>query len=141
MKNGIILSITVAIAIIIGGIYFYNGEINEDIDPIDWCIPGTNLTVQTGETLSDDQNITDEINFINFQVINLATYKGKEVCQAEYVYDEGTLTQYFTKKNDYIAFVYKNSSGEINEIEMNQTSFETNYDDMVWDDDDTNQEN
>lgn len=140
MKNDIILSIVIVVIVIIGAVYFYNRENDEDIDPIDWCIPGTNLTIQTGEILSEDQNITDEINF---QVINLTTYKGKDVCHAEYIYDEGTLIQYFTKKNDYIAFVYKNSSGEINEIEMNQTSFETNYDDMIYDDDvyNTNQEN
>ncbi len=103
---------------------FYPRENIEDIDPIDWCVPGTNLT--TGENLPiEDQNMTNEINF---QVINLTTYKGKEVCQAEYSNSEEILTQYFTKKNDYIIFVYKNSSGDINEIEINQSSFKDDED-------------
>lgn len=134
MKKNIILSIIIIITIgIIAGIYFYNREYNnEDIDPIDWCIPGTNLTV-TGEAI--DQNITTDENI--FQVINLTTYKGKEVCQAEYNYSDGSLIQYFTKNND-ATFVYKNINGNIiNEIEINQTSFgtnseETNYDDVDY---------
>ncbi len=122
-KKDILLAIIIVI-IITGGILFYPRENIEDIDPIDWCVPGTNLT--TGENLPiEDQNMTNEINF---QVINLTTYKGKEVCQAEYSNSEEILTQYFTKKNDYIIFVYKNSSGDINEIEINQSSFKDDED-------------
>ncbi len=136
-KDIIIFSITIIIIIVmVAGTYLYtreNKENNEDIDPIDWCIPGINLTVATEESLSiEDQNMTDDINF---QVINLTTYKGKEVCQAEYNYGEGVLIQYFTRNNDQIFFVYKNLSGDdVNEIEINQSSFDTDYENTVYDD-------
>jgi len=134
MRKDILLTVIMIIAIIIVGMHFYARENIEDIEPIDWCIPGTNLVMSVRDTGPvEDQNTTNEINF---QIINLTTYKGKEVCQAEYIYDDGVLIQYFTKNNNQIFFIYKNSSGDINEIEINQSSFEYNYEDMVYEDTD-----
>lgn len=148
MKKDIVLSVAVVAIVIIGGIYLYNRETNgevedtEDIDPIGWCISGINLTEKMNQT--DSVTVTDEFSDVSleednedvksFEIKGNTTYKGREVCQAEYISDNTTLVQYFTKKRDYVVLVYKNSSGDIvNEIEMDQTSFDINSDDMAYD--------
>lgn len=66
-----------------------------------WCKEGTQIT-STGA-----QGQT------SFVIKGITTYKGNEVCEAEYTYNEGSMTQYFNEKGDYIIMVYKDKSGKI----------------------------
>lgn len=58
----------------------------------------------------------------SFVVKGMTKHNGKDVCEAEYTYDQGSMTQYFNEKNDYIVMVYKDKSGKvIQEINMNDS--------------------
>ena len=133
MKKFILpISIIISIVIIIGLLYGYPSNREGDIEEenVDWCIPGT-VTIL-------DQEMGQEIPIEGgpiFEIKGNATYEGRDVCQAEYTNEEGSLVQYFTKDRDYTKFIYKNSSGDIiNEFEMNETGIEISHDEIVYND-------
>lgn len=129
----LIISLFVAI-VAVGGLIYYSESSDSpeeeivEINDSNWCTPGNNIILDQDQEISTEGGQT-------FEVKGNITYEGKDVCQTEYVDEEGTLIQYFTKNKDYVKLVYKNSSGDIiNELEMNQTGFETNYGETVYND-------
>lgn len=74
----------------------------------DWCKTGMKVT-------SSDQQGQQG----SFEIKGLTQHNGTEVCEAEIVHEEGTLTQYFNEKGDYIVMIYKDKSGKvIQEVNM-----------------------
>lgn len=67
----------------------------------DWCKAGTKITA-SGQGQQG-----------SFEIKGITTYKGTEVCQAEYVYDQGSMVQYFNEKGDYMVMIYKDKNGKV----------------------------
>lgn len=67
----------------------------------DWCKKGTKITT-SGQGQQG-----------SFEIKGITKYKDKEVCEAEYIYDQGSMTQYFNEKSDYIVMVYKDKDGKV----------------------------
>jgi hypothetical protein len=57
----------------------------------DWCMPGSKITVKlpSGEK--------------EFTVTGITTYKGREVCRAELIYENGKTTRYYSKDGKFEA--------------------------------------
>lgn len=74
--------------------------VNEGTGP-DWCKTGTKITA-SGQGQQG-----------SFEIKGITTHNGTEVCEAEYVYDQGSMIQYFNEKGDYIVMVSKDKNGTI----------------------------
>ncbi len=73
-----------------------------------WCNTGTKLTATgpTGEQAA-------------FEIKGIVNYEGKEVCSAEWISTEGTLTQYFNEDHSYTVMIMKDKTGKvINKFDM-----------------------
>ncbi len=71
----------------------------------DWCKAGTKVTSAT----QGGQG--------SFEIKGMTKYEGKDVCQSEYKYNEGSITQYYTENGKYVVMIYKDSTGkEINKV-------------------------
>ncbi len=76
-------------------------KINEGGTGPDWCKAGTKITsTGTGQDRS-------------FEIKGITTHNGTEVCEAEYIYDQGSMTQYFNKDSSYMVMVYKDKEGKV----------------------------
>ena len=64
----------------------------------DWCKAGTKITV-SGQG--------------SFEIKGITKHNGTEVCEAEYIHDQGSMTQYFNEKKDYIVMIYKDKNGTV----------------------------
>ena len=74
-----------------------------------WCKAGMKVTSSGSQ---DQQG--------SFIVKGMTKYKDKDVCEAEYTYDQGSMTQYFNEKGDYTVALLKDKSGNvIQEINSN----------------------
>lgn len=73
------------------------GAGNSNSGGANWCVPGSKVTVllPSGEK--------------EYTVIGITTYKGREVCQAEMKYENGTSVQYVSKDGKFMAMVSKAS--------------------------------
>lgn len=67
----------------------------------DWCKKGTKITSEGPQGQG------------SFEIKGMTTYKDKEVCEAEYIYDQGSMVQYFNEKGDYMVMVSKDKDGNI----------------------------
>ena len=82
-----------------------------------WCSAGTKITT-TGPQGQGQAT---------FIIKGLTTHNGTEVCQAEYIYDQGSMTYYFNEKKDYMFMVIKDKAGNIlQEMNFNPTSMGVN---------------
>ena|SRR3990167_903501 len=75
--------------------------VNEGGTGPDWCKAGTKITA-SGQGQQG-----------SFEIKGMTTHNGTEVCQAEYVYDQGSMVQYFNQKGDYMVMVYKDKDGKV----------------------------
>jgi len=67
----------------------------------DWCKTGTQIT-STGPQGEG-----------SFVIKGITTYQGKEVCESELTYNEGTMTQYFNSGGTFTATVVKDKTGKV----------------------------
>lgn len=68
----------------------------------DWCQAGMKITSSGPQGTG------------SFTIKGITTYKGvANVCEAEYTYDQGSMTQYFNEKGDYMVMVYKDKDGKV----------------------------
>ena len=74
--------------------------VNEGTGP-DWCKVGTKITA-SGQ---DGQG--------SFEIKGITTHNGTQVCEAVYTTDQGTMTQYFNEKSDYMVMISKDKDGKI----------------------------
>lgn len=74
--------------------------VNEGKGP-DWCKAGTKIT-SSGQGQQG-----------SFEIKGITKYNGTDVSEAEYVYDQGSMTQYFNEKGDYMVMVYKDKDGKV----------------------------
>ncbi len=65
-----------------------------------WCQTGTNITTTT---------TTGQGYFV---VKGMTIYKGNDVCEADYNYNQGSITYYFTENSKYFVMIYKDTSGK-----------------------------
>lgn len=76
--------------------------INEgDVGP-DWCKTGTKIT---SSGIQGQQG--------SFEIKGITTYNDTKVCEAEYIYDKGSMVQYFNEKGDYVVMLYKDKNGTV----------------------------
>ncbi len=81
--------------------------LNEKGTGPDWCKAGTKITSSGPQGQG------------SFEIKGITQHNGTEVCEAEYVYDQGSMTQYFNEKGDYAVMVYKDKNGTVvQEINM-----------------------
>lgn len=118
MKNKMILAImSIFIIVTLSGcvtgpntITTPGGEkvtVNEGGVGPDWCKAGTKI-IASGQGQQG-----------SFEIKGITKHNGTEVCQAEYVYDQGSVIQYFNQKGDYVVMIYKDKDGKIiNQINM-----------------------
>lgn len=69
----------------------------------DWCKAGTQITSSGPQGQG------------SFTINGITKYKGKEVCEAEWISDQGTLVQYFTEDGSYMTMIMKDKSGKVTE--------------------------
>lgn len=75
----------------------------------DWCKAGSKIISSTPESEG------------TFLIKGLTTYQGKEVCEAEWSYDGGSMTQFFNEDGSYGVTIIKDKDGNIiQEISANQ---------------------
>lgn len=74
--------------------------VNEGGAGPDWCKTGTKIT-SVGPTGQQG----------SFEIKGLTKRNGTDVCEAEYIYDQGSMTQYFNEKGDYVVMVLKDKNG------------------------------
>jgi len=67
----------------------------------DWCKKGTKITASGPQGQG------------SFEIKGITTYKEKEVCEAEYIYDQGSMVQYFNEDSSYMVMVYKDKDGKV----------------------------
>lgn len=75
--------------------------VNEGKVGPDWCKAGTKITA-SGQGQQG-----------SFEIKGITTHNGTEVCQAEYIYDQGSMVQYFNEKGDYMVMIYKDKDGKV----------------------------
>ncbi len=74
--------------------------VNEGTGP-DWCKAGTKITT-SGQGAQG-----------SFEIKGITTHNGTDVCEAVYTSGEGTMTQYFNEKGDYMVMVSKDKDGKV----------------------------
>lgn len=67
----------------------------------DWCKKGTKMTSSGAGQLG------------SLEIKGITKYDGKDVCEAEYIHDQGSMIQYFNENGDYAVMIYKDTSGNI----------------------------
>lgn len=73
----------------------------------DWCKAGAKIT-SSGQGQQG-----------SFEIKGITTYNNTQVCEAVYTTDQGSMTQYFNEKGDYMVMVYKDKEGKVlQEINM-----------------------
>lgn len=74
--------------------------VNEGKGP-DWCKAGTKIT-SSGQGQQG-----------SFEIKGITTHNGTQVCEAVYTTDQGSMTQYFNEKGDYLVMVSKDKDGKV----------------------------
>lgn len=75
---------------------------------LEWCKAGTTITSATPQ---------GEEGY--FTVKGMTSYKGKEVCEAEWLYGQGIMTEYFDEEFKYVVIIVRDQNGNIiQEIDM-----------------------
>lgn len=68
----------------------------------DWCQAGMKITSSGPQ------------GTVSFTIKGITTYKDvTNVCEAEYIYDQGSMVQYFNEKGDYMVIVNKDKDGKV----------------------------
>lgn len=76
-------------------------NLDVDNDIYEWCSPEDKIVVQTTKGQEE------------FTIKGITTYQGREVCQAEQIYDNGKKVRYFSKDGKFVSEI-ADSSGSGN---------------------------
>ena len=75
-----------------------------------WCKAGTKMTTTGADGKQG-----------SFEIKGITNYEGKEVCESEWISNEGSVTQYFNEDSSYLVMIQKDKSGkEINKVVNSQ---------------------